>query len=287
MKILITGYKGMLGSDLMDVLKDKGHEIIATDVEELDITNIDHVRGMFNEEKPEIVINVAAYTDVDGCETNMDLAYNVNAIGPKNLAIASNEIGSKLLHISTDYVFSGEKSEPYTEEDETGPESYYGVTKLDAEKFIQENIDDYFILRTAWLYGFNGKNFVKTMLELSKNHGEITVVNDQHGSPTFTKDLSIAISEIIESDKYGIYHVTNSGTCTWYEFAKEIFEIANIDIKVIPVTTEEYPTPAKRPQYSVLSNEKLKRNGFHLLRNYKDALNDYMKLELIILNLID
>ncbi|WP_297899006.1 dTDP-4-dehydrorhamnose reductase [Methanobrevibacter sp.] len=281
MKILITGYNGMLGSDLVETLKNENkHDLILTDVEELDITNFDEVIKVFKNEKPEIVINVAAYTDVDGCETNQDLAYNVNSIGPKNLAIASNEINAKLLHISTDYVFSGEESKPYKEEDGIGPKSYYGKTKLQGELFIKENMEEYFIIRTAWLYGFNGKNFVKTMLELSKNNNKITVVNDQYGSPTFAKDLSKSISEIIKTDKYGVYHVTNSDSCTWYEFAKQIFELANIDVNVIPVTTKEYPTPAERPKYSVLSNEKWENNGFKKLRSYKDALKSYIELEL-------
>ncbi|MDR0911835.1 MAG: dTDP-4-dehydrorhamnose reductase, partial [Methanobrevibacter sp.] len=233
MNILITGYKGMLGSDLMEILeKNEKYNLIPTDVDTLDITNLEAVKETFNEKKPDIVINVAAYTDVDGCETNRELAYNVNAIGPKNLAICCNENGAKLLHISTDYVFHGENTVPYTEEDKTDPINYYGETKLVAEQLIQENMNSYFILRTAWLYGYNGKNFVKTMLNLSKDHDEITVVNDQQGSPTFTRDLAASMVEIIESDKYGIYHVTNSSTCTWYEFTKEIFEIANINTNV-------------------------------------------------------
>ncbi len=176
--------------------------------------------------------------------------------------------------------FSGDSLKPYHEDDKTGPNSYYGETKLQAELFIKENTDNYFIIRTAWLYGFNGKNFVKTMLQLAKTNDKISVVNDQHGSPTFTKDLAIAISELIKTDKYGIYHVTNSDNCTWYEFAKQIFELANININVVPVTTEEYPTPAKRPEYSVLSNEKWENAGFKSLRSYKDALKNYMELEL-------
>jgi len=281
MKILITGYKGMLGSDLVNILKNENqHELILTDIKELDITNLEELRKMFQDEKPEAVINVAAYTDVDGCETNRELAYNVNAIGPKNLAIVSNEIGAKLLHISTDYVFPGNNTEPYMEEDKTGPQSYYGETKLHAEKFIEKNMKNYFIVRTAWLYGINGKNFVKTMLSLGDINSEITVVNDQRGSPTFTVDLANAIVELIKTDKYGIYHVTNSGECTWYDFAKNIFELANVEIEVKPVTTAEYPTPAKRPEYSVLSNEKWNNSGFKPLKNFKDALKEYLELEL-------
>ena len=281
MKILITGYKGMLGSDLVETLKNENqHELILTDVEELDITNLDQVKKILNEENPEVIINVAAYTDVDGCETNRDLAYNINSIGPKNLAVVADEINAKLLHISTDYVFDGNNSKPYIEDDKTNPKSYYGETKLQAELFIKDKMENYFIVRTAWLYGFNGKNFVKTMLELSKNNDKITVVNDQHGSPTFTKDLAIAICELIKTDKYGTYHVTNNDNCTWYEFASKIFELANIKINIIPVTTSEYPTPAQRPKYSVLSNEKWKNAGFNSLRHYEDALKSYMEIEL-------
>jgi len=282
MKILITGYKGMLGSDLVNILKNENqHELVLTDIEELDITNLEEVKEIFNQEKPEAVINAAAYTDVDGCETNRELAFNVNSIGPKNLAIASNEIGAKFLHISTDYVFSGKSTRPYNEEDETDPQSYYGETKLKAEEFIKKNMEKYFIVRTAWLYGINGKNFVKTMLDLAKINSEITVVNDQRGSPTCTVDLAYCISELVKTGKYGAYHVTNSGECTWYDFAKNIFELANVDVKVKAVTTDEYPTLAKRPEYSVLSHEKWNKMGFKPLRSYEDALRSYMKLELV------
>lgn len=280
MKILITGYKGMLGFDLVNKLKEENqHELILTDVEKLDITNLEKVKEMIAQEKVEVVINVAAYTDVDGCETNRELAHNVNSIGPKNLAIACNENNAKLLHISTDYVFPGNNARPYTEEDETGPQTFYGETKLYAEEFIKKNMENYFIVRTAWLYGINGKNFVKTMLNLAITNPEITVVNDQRGSPTFTVDLSNAICELIKTDKYGTYHVTNSGECTWYDFANNIFELANVDVKVKPVTAAEYPTPATRPEYSVLSNEKWNNSGFKPLRNYKKALKIYIELE--------
>ncbi|MDR0911607.1 MAG: dTDP-4-dehydrorhamnose reductase [Methanobrevibacter sp.] len=284
MKILVTGAKGMLGTDLIDILS-KNHEIIATDIVDdenivkLDITDLNDIKSKFNSLKPDIVINVAAFTDVDACETNEDLAYKINAIGPKNLAIASENIDIPLLHISTDYVFGGDKHS-YDEDDETGPISAYGRTKLAGEILIKDHTDKYFIFRTAWLYGYNGNNFVKTMLELSKTNDEISVVNDQHGSPTYTRDLSDAIAKIIETEKYGTYHITNSGNCTWYEFTKEIFKQSNIDTKVKPVTTVEFPRPAPRPEYSILNNNKWKSEGFTPLRSYKDALNDYLKLEL-------
>ncbi|AMK16119.1 dTDP-4-dehydrorhamnose reductase [Methanobrevibacter olleyae] len=276
MKILITGAYGMLGSDLREILKN--HELIATGFKELDITNEEKVIEFICENSPEIVINAAAYTAVDDCETNYDDAYAVNAIGPRNLAIACNKIDIPLIHISTDYVFDGSKNTPLLEDDELGPQSAYGKTKLEGEKFIQENTEKYFILRTAWLYGVHGGNFVQTMLNLAKEHDKITVVNDQIGSPTFSYDLAKGISNLLNSEKYGIYHLTNEGECSWYEFAKDIFELSKIDLKLIPVSTEEFPRPAPRPHYSVLSNEKWIKAGFPPMRNYKEALNEYLAL---------
>ncbi len=277
MKLLITGSNGMLGSDLLQILEDK-HEIIATNTSNLDITNNERVIEELKFHNPDMVINAAAYTDVDGCENKKDLAYAVNALGPNNLAIACNRIKSKLVHISTDYVFNGESKIPYMENDKTNPINSYGETKLKGEEFIQNNMDDYFIIRTSWLYGFNGNNFVKTMLELSKNHEEISVVNDQKGSPTYTHDLAIAISKLIETDFYGIYNITNTGVCSWFDFAKDIFEIADVKINLNPVTTDEFPRPAKRPKYSVLSNQKWKNKKFNPLRHYKEALSEYISL---------
>ncbi|KZX11459.1 dTDP-4-dehydrorhamnose reductase [Methanobrevibacter curvatus] len=284
MKILVTGAKGMLGTDLIEILS-KNHEIIATDINEdentisLDISRLNEVKEKVDLIKPDIIINVAAFTDVDGCETNEELAYTINAIGPKNLSIASRMVDAKILHISTDYVFSGDKKS-YDEADSTGPLSAYGRTKLAGEEFIKDYTEKYFIFRTAWLYGYHGKNFVKTMLNLSKNNEEISVVDDQHGSPTFTRDLSYAIAKIIETDKYGIYHITNSDNCSWYEFSKEIFKIAGNDVKVKAVTSEEFDRPAPRPKYSILNNKKWKKEGFTPLRSYKEALKEYLELEL-------
>lgn len=278
MRILVTGSNGMLGSDLIDVLNiNKNNEIIATDSTSLDITKESTIEKI-KKYMPDIVINAAAYTDVDGCESNQNLSYKVNSFGPKNLAIACNKINSKLIHISTDYVFNGEKDKPYIENDKTEPINIYGETKLKGEELIQNTFDDYFILRTSWLYGINGNNFVKTMLELSKSHNEISVVDDQRGSPTYTYDLAIAISELLQSDHYGVYHLTNSGNCSWFEFAKNIFEIANVDVELKPVSTDEFPRAAKRPTYSVLNNAKWKNNGLNPLRNYKKALNDFIDL---------
>ena len=277
MKILITGSDGMLGHDLADVLKGK-HELILTTSKTLDITDKNHVIDFVSSQKPDMLINAAAYTDVDGCEKNQELAYSVNGEGVRNLARACKKIGCGLVHISTDYVFNGENTRPWVEDDETGPISVYGKSKLEGEKAICEILDKYFILRTAWLYGVNGRNFPKTMLELAENHSKITVVYDEVGTPTYTLDLAQAISKLIETDCYGIYHLTNSGSCSWCEFARYIFEIAGADVEVVPVTADEFARPAPRPSYSVLENRNWVENGFEPLRNYTEAIKEYIEL---------
>ena len=277
MKILITGSDGMLGHDLADVLKGK-HELILTTSKTLDITDKNHVIDFVSSQKPDMLINAAAYTDVDGCEKNQELAYSVNGEGVRNLAMACKKIGCGLVHISTDYVFNGENTRPWVEDDETGPISVYGKSKLEGEKAICEILDKYFILRTAWLYGVNGRNFPKTMLELAENHSKITVVYDEVGTPTYTLDLAHAISKLIETDCYGIYHLTNSGSCSWCEFARYIFEIAGADVEVVPVTADEFARPAPRPSYSVLENRNWVENGFEPLRNYTEAIKEYIEL---------
>ena len=277
MKILITGSNGMLGNDLIEVLKDN-HELILTTSKSLDITDKNHVIDFICENKPDIVINSAAYTNVDGCEENQETACMINGEGVKNLALGCSKINCPLVHISTDYVFKGESTVPWIEDDETGPISIYGKSKLKGEEAILEILDKFFIIRTAWLYGINGGNFPKTMLELAKNHSEITVVYDEVGTPTYTLDLAEAISQLIETDYYGIYHITNSGSCSWCEFAKYIFEVAEKDVKVIPVTASEFARPAPRPHYSVLENKKWVDNGFKPLRNYKEAVKEYIEL---------
>ena len=276
MKILITGSNGMLGHDLCEVLD--SHELILTTSKTLDITDQSHVMDFICDIKPDIVINSAAYTDVDGCEENKDLAYSVNGDGVKNLALACREIDACLVHISTDYVFDGSATEPIAEDGQIGPISVYGKSKLRGEEAIQEILDKYFIVRTAWLYGINGKNFPKTMLELAENHSEITVVYDEVGTPTYTPDLAYGISELIETDYYGIYHLTNSGKCSWCEFSRYIFEIAEKDVNVIPVTAAEFARPAPRPSYSVLENKNWVEHGFKPLRDYKEAIQEYIGL---------
>lgn len=277
MKILITGSNGMLGHDLTEILKDN-HELILTTSKTLDITDKNHVIEFICENKPDIVINAAAYTNVDGCEENQETAYSINGDGVRNLAMGCSKIDCPLVHISTDYVFNGKNTKPWVEDDEMGPISIYGKSKLKGEEAILEILDKFFIIRTAWLYGIYGGNFPKTMLELAKNHSEITVVYDEVGTPTYTLDLAKAISKLIETDYYGIYHITNSGSCSWCEFARYIFEIADKDVKVIPVTASEFARPAPRPHYSVLENRKWIDNGFEPLRSYKDAIKEYIEL---------
>ena len=277
MKILITGSNGMLGHDLIEVLKDN-HELILTTSKTLDITDKNHVIEFIGENKPDIVINSAAYTNVDGCEENQETAYSINGDGVRNLAEGCSKIDCPLVHISTDYVFNGKNTKPWVENDEIGPISVYGKSKLKGEEAILEILDKFFIIRTAWLYGINGGNFPKTMLELAKNHSEITVVYDEVGTPTYTTDLAKAISQLIETDYYGIYNITNSGSCSWCEFARYIFEIAGKDVKVLPVTASEFARPAPRPHYSVLENKNWIENGFEPLRSYKDAIKEYIEL---------
>ena len=279
MKILITGANGMLAKAVRNELKDE--ELILTDVAELDITNIDAVRNFVKENKPQYIINCAAYTAVDKAEEQLELARKVNALGPKNLAIVANEEDATLIHISTDYVFGGAKSveEDYTEMEEKNPESVYGVTKLEGENAIIDSTFKYYIFRTAWLYG-DGNNFVRTMLKLGKEKAEINVVSDQHGSPTYAVDLASIIHQANEKQiPYGIYHTTNMGYTTWYEFTKKIFEKVNYSCKVNPVTSEEFNSAAKRPKNSKLSKEKLIKAGIEV-PTYEDALDRYLKEEL-------
>ncbi len=282
MKILITGAKGMLAKAVIDQFKDN-NELILTDVSELDITDENNTNEFITRIKPEYIINCAAYTAVDKAEEDIELAKKVNSIGPKNLAIAAKKNDAILIHISTDYVFNGELdiSKSYIEDDEIAPVTVYGKTKAEGEKNIIENCDKYYILRTAWLYG-DGNNFVRTMIKLGKEKEEINVVSDQHGSPTYTVDLASIISQVIEKKlPYGIYHSTNEGFTTWYDFTKKIYEIANINCKVNPVTSEEFIRPAKRPKNSKMSKSKLLENGV-IIPKYENALERYLNIESVI-----
>lgn len=276
-KIIVTGSNGQLGREINRYYADKrGLEFINTDVDELDITDIEAVMELCRGEKPYAIINCAAYTAVDACETNQDLAFKINTLGPRNLAIAATEVGAKLVHISTDYVFDGTKQTPYMEYDKANPQSVYGITKSRAEDMVKHFCHRYFIFRTAWLYG-DGKNFVKTMLKLAEDHDTVTVVNDQFGTPTSTVELVKAIDSIIFTDNYGTYHATCEGSTNWANFAEEIFRIAGKDVKVIPTSTASYNAPAPRPLHSILENYMLKMVGGYTFADWHDALEVYMK----------
>ena len=285
MKILITGANGMLAKEVKEKFE-KENELILTDVKELDITNEEMVKDFVKKEKPECIINCAAFTAVDKAETAGEIVEKINADGPGNLAKAAKEVDSILVHISTDYVFGGDLDieKDYKEDDPKSPVTAYGVTKLHGEEQIENNTDKYYIFRTAWLYGIGGNNFVKTMLKLGEDRDEINVVADQHGSPTYAKDLAEMIYQAVEKKiPYGVYHTTNEGYTTWYDFTKAIFEYTGIICKVNPVTTEEYIemmkiTQAKRPFNSQLSKEKIKSQGI-VVPKWEDALKRYLKEE--------
>lgn len=279
MKVVITGAKGQLGLELSKQLEiENKYEIIATDRDELNIIDINSVNEFLLNNKPDVVINCAAHTAVDLCETDEENAYKINAIGPRNLAIVCEKIGAKLVQVSTDYVFDGNGTRPYREDDITCPNSIYGTSKLMGENFVREFCSRYFVVRTAWLYG-EGNNFVRTMLKLAETNSELNVVNDQLGSPTSTVDLAKAIIDLISTEHYGVYHGTCEGQCSWYDFAKKIFEIKNIDIKVNPVTSEEFKRPAPRPAYSVLDNFMFKLVGLNSFRNWEESLKEYLDKE--------
>lgn len=283
MKILVTGVKGQLGYDCVKELTKRGYtDILGIDIEVLDITNETKVLDFITNYKPNIVMHNAAYTAVDKAELNYDDCYNVNVLGAKYIAKACKEIGAKMVYISTDYVFDGTKDGLYEVNDKTNPISVYGKTKLDGELAVKSILDKYFIVRISWVFGINGHNFIKTMLRLaSLGKIELNVVNDQIGSPTYTADLAVLLCDMIETDKYGTYHATNEGYCSWYEFAKKIFELSNIDMKVNPVSTKEYlqmvTQQAKRPMNSRMSKDSLDKAGFKRLPNWENALERYLK----------
>ena len=277
MKVLVTGVKGQLGYDVVNELTKRGHIAIGTDIEEMDITDADSVDAVIKENAPDAVIHCAAYTAVDAAEDNADLCRKINAEGTQNIANVCKELDIKMTYISTDYVFDGEGERPWEPDDERTPLNVYGQTKYEGELAVQNTLDKYFIVRIAWVFGVNGKNFIKTMLNLGKTRDSLTVVDDQFGSPTYTFDLARLLVDMVETDKYGIYHATNEGICTWYEFACEIFKQAGMNVKVSPVSSAEYPAKAKRPSNSRMSKEKLAENGFEKLPTWQDALSRYLK----------
>jgi dTDP-4-dehydrorhamnose reductase len=272
MKILVTGANGMLGTDLVKILEKEGFKVIPTDIHNLDITKKEDVNNFLDIENPDIVIHGAAYTNVDGAEVNQETAFLINHAGTENLAYKTAKMGIPIVYVSTDYVFDGTKNKPYEPDDKTNPINVYGESKLRGEQAVQKLNPKHYITRTSWLYGHNGKNFVETMIALGKEKPELKVVSDQTGCPTWTVELSNAIVKLIKERKsYGIYHVCGSGFTTWNGFAKKILELANIATPVLPVLTDEFPRPAKRPMYSVMNN-----NG--ICPHWEKSLESYIKL---------
>lgn len=278
MRILVTGVKGQLGYDVVNELEKRGHTAIGVDIDEMDITDAEAVDRVITEADVEAVIHCAAYTAVDAAEDNLELCRKVNATGTENIAKVCKKLDLKMVYISTDYVFDGEGERPWEPDDRRDPLNAYGIGKYEGELAVEENLEKYFIIRIAWVFGVNGKNFIKTMLKLGETRDEVSVVNDQIGSPTYTYDLARLIVDMVDTEKYGRYHATNEGFCSWYEFACEIFRQAGMNVKVNPVTSDEFPAKAKRPHNSRMSKEKLSENGFERLPSWQDALKRYLEV---------
>ena len=281
MRVLVTGAKGQLGTDVMAELKSNNIEALGIDREELDIVDAKACEEFFDkanaEKRIDAVIHCAAYTAVDKAEDEQELSYNINALGTKNIATACKKFDMKLMYISTDYVFNGQGERPWEPDDERQPLNVYGKTKYEGELFVEEITKKYFIVRIAWVFGIAGNNFIKTMLKLAKERDSLTVVDDQIGSPTYTADLSKLLVSMIQTDKYGRYHATNEGYCSWYEFAKEIFKVAGVTINVAPVDSSAYPAKAKRPANSRMEKKKLDEMGFKRLPSWQDATRRYIE----------
>lgn len=281
-KIIVTGCNGQLGRAINRIYAgSREYECVNTDVKDLDITNIDAVLKLLDEVRPYAIVNCAAHTNVNACETDVDNAYRINAIGPRNLSIAATRAGAKLIHVSTDYVFDGQAVVPYTEFDRPDPKAVYGKTKLAGERFVQEFAREYFIIRTAWLYG-DGKNFVRTMLGLSQTHEQVKVVGDQLGSPTSADELARAIEYLLPTDNFGLFHGTCEGITSWADFTREIYRLAGRSTEVVTVTSEEYEKNttgivAPRPAYSVLENYMLKLTTDFMFADWEKAIAQYLK----------
>lgn len=277
MKVLVTGANGQLGYDVVRLALQKGHEVFAATRHELDITHLDETRRVISMQMPEAVIHCAAYTAVDAAESDADTAFRVNAYGTRNVALASEEVGARLVYVSTDYVFDGCANQPYSEHHPTAPQSVYGKSKRAGEELAQMVCRRLIIARTAWVYGEHGNNFVRTMLQLGRTREVVRVVDDQIGSPTYTRHLAAALLALSEQDVYGIYHLTGGGHCSWYDFAAEIFRLASLPARLEPCSTIEFPRPAPRPAYSVLDNLALRVNGMPRLPAWQDGLRAYLQ----------
>lgn len=276
MRVLVTGVKGQLGHDVVHELTGRGHDAVGVDIEEMDITNAASVQKVLTDADVDAVIHCAAYTAVDAAEDNEELCRRVNAQGTENIAKVCKSLDIKMMYIGTDYVFNGQGTRAWEPDDEREPLNVYGQTKYEGELAVEKNLKKFFIVRIAWVFGVNGKNFIKTMLNLGKTRDSLTVVNDQIGSPTYTYDLARLLVDMIETDRYGRYHATNEGECSWYEFACEIFRQASMAVTVSPVSSSEYPAKAKRPTNSRMNKEKLDANGFARLPAWQDALGRYL-----------
>jgi dTDP-4-dehydrorhamnose reductase len=276
MKVLITGVKGQLGYDVEAECKRRGIVPIGVDIEDMDITDAESTKRVIEAAAPDAVIHCAAYTAVDAAEDHEELCRKVNGDGTQNIANVCKTLDIPMMYISTDYVFDGEGEKPWEPDEERHPLNVYGQTKYEGELAVQNTLEKYFIVRITWVFGINGKNFVKAILKKAKEQGEVQVVNDQIGSPTFTYDLAKLMADMIVTDKYGIYHATNEGICSWYEFACEIVRMGKVDAQVKPVDSSAYPAKAKRPKNSRMSKEKLIENGFSLLPTWQDALERYI-----------
>ena len=277
MKVFVTGAKGQLGHDVMNELARRGIEGIGADVDEMDITDPEACRRVIAEARPGAVIHCAAYTAVDEAERHPKLCMKVNAEGTGNIAKVCRELDIKMMYISTDYVFDGQGTRPWEPDDARDPLNVYGQAKYEGELAIEELLEKYFIVRIAWVFGVNGRNFIKTMLNLGRTRDTLTVVDDQVGSPTYTYDLARLLVDMIETEQYGRYHATNEGLCSWYEFACEIFKKAGLDVTVIPVSSDQYPAKAKRPMNSRMSKDKLDEKGFVRMPTWQDALERYLE----------
>ena len=276
MKILILGYKGMLGNDLVLRFIDS-HDVIGRDIEDFDIASASACEQIISDAEPDIVINAAAYTDVDGCESNKEMCCSVNAEGVKNIAMICKGRGIKVVHFSTDYVFNGKKGSPYLEDDLCDPINVYGWSKLAGEQYLQQYSNNFLLIRSSWLYGRNGKNFVKTIIEKARTEKNLKVVDDQVGSPTFTWDLASAVQLLVEGQYTGIFHITNRGNCSWYEFAQRIVKFSSVnEISVTPIKSDVLARPAKRPPYSVLSCRKFIASTGKTMRYWQVALDDFI-----------
>ena len=279
MRALVTGVKGQLGHDVMNELAKRGYEGVGVDVEEMDITDAAAVDRVIKESHVDSVVHCAAWTAVDAAEDNVEICHKVNALGTENIAKVCKELDIPMIYFSTDYVFDGQGTRPWEPDDPVvEPLNVYGLTKYEGEQAVEKYLDKYYIVRIAWVFGVNGKNFIKTMLNLGKTHDTLTVVNDQVGTPTYTYDLSRLVVDMLEKEEYGKYHVTNEGGyISWYDFAKEIFRQAGMDVTVNPVSSDAYPAKAKRPANSRLEKKKLDEHGFDRLPTWQDALARYLK----------